>query len=97
MKKQPRRSSFITRVQNSQFRRLFFKNWLLVILCVILPLMVCSLISQYVSRKNLMQELDTSSQRSVRNTKATLQSLLDEAMDTLEIQSRDLSLSLIHI
>ena len=36
-----------------------------------------------------MQELDTSSQRSVRNTKATLQSLLDEAMDTLEIQSRD--------
>lgn len=92
MKKQPRRSSFITRVQNSQFRRLFFKNWLLVILCVILPLMVCSLISQYVSRKNLMQELDTSSQRSVRNTKATLQSLLDEAMDTLEIQSRDLSI-----
>ena len=66
MKKQPRRSSFITRVQNSQFRRLFFKNWLLVILCVILPLLVCSLISQYVSRKNLMQELDTSSQRSVR-------------------------------
>ena len=54
MKKQPRRSSFITRVQNSQFRRLFFKNWLLVILCVILPLLVCSLISQYVSRKNLM-------------------------------------------
>ena len=92
MKKQPRRSSFITRVQNSQFRRLFFKNWLLVILCVILPLLVCSLISQYVSRKNLMQELDTSSQRSVRNTKATLQSLLDEAMDTLEIQSRDLSI-----
>lgn len=39
-----------------------------------------------------MQELDTSSQRSVRNTKATLQSLLDEAMDTLEIQSRDLSI-----
>lgn len=37
-------------------------------------------------------ELDTSSQRSVRNTKATLQSLLDEAMDTLEIQSRDLSI-----
>ncbi len=89
MKKQPRRSSFITRVQNSQFRRLFFKNWLLVILCVILPLLVCSLISQYVSRKNLMQELDTSSHAERAQHKGDIAKLLDEAMDTLEIQSRD--------
>ena len=81
MRGKRRRGSFISSVQNPQFRRLFLKNWLLVICSVILPLLVCSIISQSISTKNLMQELDTSSQRSVRNTRATLQSLLDEAVE----------------
>ena len=92
MRGKRRRGSFISSVQNPQFRRLFLKNWLLVICSVILPLLVCSIISQSISTKNLTQELDTSSQRSVRNTRATLQSLLDEAVDTLEIQCQDKSI-----
>ena len=76
----------LERIQNHQFRRLFVKNWLLVFSSIMLPLLVCTMAVQGVNSKSLLQEMDLSVQRSVRNTKATLETLFEEACDILEKQ-----------
>ena len=75
---------FIRRIKNHQFRKLFLKNWLWVVTCIILPLTICACAIQYYSKLSLLREMDAAAYRSVRNTNATLQALLDEVCDTLE-------------
>ena len=77
------RGAFIQRIKNQQFRKLFWKNWLWVLMCIVLPLMLCACAIQHYSRQSLLREMDAAAYRSVRNTNATLQVLLDEACDTL--------------
>lgn len=84
MKKRGEKIRFIHNIQNQQFRRLFFKNWLLVFFSIMLPLCCCTVAIQYYSSKSLIQEIDASVQRSVRNTNATLETLFEEVCDTLE-------------
>lgn len=84
-----RKISFLCHIQNRQFGRLFFKNWLLVFLSIMLPLLCCTIAIQYYSNKSMLQEIDASVKRSINNTKATLETLLEEAWDTLEKESLD--------
>ena len=84
-----RKIRFIHRIQNHQFQKLFFKNWLQVFLCIMLPLVFCAVAIQHYSAESLLREMDTSVQRSVRNTNATLETLLEEVCDTLEKESYD--------
>ena len=63
MKKRGEKIRFIHNIQNQQFRRLFFKNWLLVFFSIMLPLCCCTVAIQYYSSKSLIQEIDASVQR----------------------------------
>lgn len=80
---------FIHRIQNQQFRQLFFKNWLQVLLSILLPLFLCTTGIQYFSSRSLLREMDTSVRRSLRNTNATLETLFEEVCATLEKESFD--------
>ena len=84
--------NFFQRIRNHQFQKLFFKNWLRVFLCIVLPLLVCVLVIQYFSQKSLLQEMDTAARRSVRNTKATLETLFDEVFDAMAKEVLDSSM-----
>ncbi len=85
----PRGIRFIRRIQNQQFRKLFFKNWLQVLLSILLPLFLCTIGIQYFSSRSLLREMDTSVRRSLRNTNATLETLFEEVCATLEKESFD--------
>lgn len=87
--KKSRTKKFFFRIQNRMFQKLFFKNWLLVFFSIMLPLIFCAITIQYYSNKSILQEIDISVQRSMRNTKATLETLLEEARDTLGKESLD--------
>lgn len=93
MKKRIGYYDFISRIQNRQFQRLFFKNWLQVFLGIVLPLILCVTIIWYHSKKNLLNEIDAAANRSTSNTMATMDVLLDEIYNTLERQmsSEDVS------
>lgn len=93
MKKNHQKKHFLYHIQNRQFIRLFFKNWLLVFFSIMLPLGCCTIAIQYYSNKGLLQEIDASVQRSMSNTKATLEMLLGEAKDVLEKQRIDQDIS----
>lgn len=80
---------FIRKIQNQQFRKLFFKNWLQVLLSILLPLLLCTAGIQYFSARSLLREMDTSLRRSLRNTNATLETLFEEVCATLEQESFD--------
>ena len=88
-RKKQKYSGLLHRVQNQQYRRLFLKNWLLVFLSIMLPLVVCVAALQILSSRSLLHEMETSVQRSVRNTNSTLETLFEEVCDTLEKQSGD--------
>lgn len=49
MKDQRFQGAFIRRIKNHQFQKLFFKNWLWVLACIILPLVLCAGAIQYYS------------------------------------------------
>ena len=85
----PKQIRLLHRIQNQQFRKLFVKNWLLVFFSIMLPLVICMAALQLLSSRSLLHEMDTSVQRSVRNTNATLETLFEEVCDTLEKQSGD--------
>lgn len=89
MKRQKKATGVIERIQNHQFRRLFMKNWLVVFSSIMIPLLVCTIAVQGINSKSLLQEMDLSVQRSVRNTKATLETLFEEVCDVLEKQAGD--------
>ena len=84
MKDQRFQGAFIRRIKNHQFQKLFFKNWLWVLACIILPLVLCAGAIQYYSRQSLLREMDAAAYRSVRNTNATLQELFGEVTDSLQ-------------
>ena len=84
-----KQTRLLHRIQNQQFRKLFVKNWLLVFFSIMLPLVICMAALQLLSSRSLLHEMDTSVQRSVRNTNATLETLFEEVCDTLEKQSGD--------
>ena len=86
MKKRVGHYGFISRIQNRQFQRLFFKNWLQVFLGIVLPLILCVSIVWYHSKKSLLNEIDTSAMRSTSNAMATMDVLLDEIHSVLERQ-----------
>ena len=86
MKKRVGHYGFISRIQNRQFQRLFFKNWLQVFLGIVLPLILCVSIVWYHSKKSLLNEIDTAAMRSTSNTMATMDVLLDEIHSVLERQ-----------
>ena len=93
MRDDRRKIRFIHRIQNHQFQKLFFKNWLQVFLCIMLPLVFCAIAIQHYSAGSLLREMDTSVQRSVRNTNATLETLFEEICNTLEKETFDSSIT----
>lgn len=88
-RKQWRPIRFVQRIQNHQFRKLFMKNWLQVLLCILLPLLLCTIGIHYYSARSLLREMDTSMKRSLQNTNATLETLFEEVCATLEKESFD--------
>lgn len=86
MKDKVRHFGFVERIQNRQFQKLFFKNWLQVFLCIVLPLVLCISIVWSFSKQSLLREMDTAADRSTGNTLATLNTLLEEVYNSLENQ-----------
>lgn len=72
------------RIRNRQFRLLFLKNWCLVFLCIVVPLIVSVYFVRFFSEKTLRQEIDIASRRSTSNTAVTINTLLEEICNTLE-------------
>lgn len=89
MNTEPRRITFRRRIQNRQFRKLFFKNWKRVFLSIVLPLVLCAFLIQLVSERSLIKEVDAAVERSTRNTSVTIRVLLDEAVGILEAKVMD--------
>lgn len=79
-----KRPGFLDRIQNRQFQRLFFKNWIQVYLCIVLPLVLCVGLIQFFSTRSLLKEVDSAARRSTSNTMATLDALLGEVCSSLE-------------
>lgn len=73
------KSMLIWDVHNSRFRSMFIKNWLLVFLCIVVPLFIGVLSMQRYSDKSILREVDASVQRSADNTTSTVTTLLNEA------------------
>ena len=82
-----RHYGFIYRIRNRQFQKLFFKNWLQVFLCTVLPLVLCIGFVRYFSEQSLLREMDTAAKRSIGNTMATINSLVEEVYNSLEKQA----------
>lgn len=89
MKDEKKRSGFFYRIRNRQFQKLFFKNWIQVFLCIVLPLILCIGLLRYFSTKSLIKEVDSAARRSTSNTMATLEALLDEVCESLEKKVAD--------
>ena len=86
MEEKNRKFGFIYRIRNRQFQKLFFKNWLQVFLCIVLPLILCISVVRYFSGQSLLREMDTAAERSTGNTMATINALLEEVSNSLEKQ-----------
>lgn len=89
MKDEKKKSGFLYRIRNRQFQKLFFKNWIQVFVCIVLPLILCIGLLQYFSTKSLLKEVDSAATRSTSNTMATLEALLDEVCESLEKKVAD--------
>ena len=87
VKKKP--NPFLRKIQNRQFRKLFFRNWLWVFLSIVCPLIVCACSIQHFSENSLIKEVNATVERSTRNTKATIQVLLTEVCNTLDREITD--------
>ena len=59
------------------------------LLCILLPLLLCTIGIHYYSARSLLREMDTSMKRSLQNTNATLETLFEEVCATLEKESFD--------
>ena len=86
--------SFIKNIQNRHFKKIFLKNWLTVFLSIVLPLTACVLFVHYNNQRTLLDEIDVSAQRSTLNVTSTLETLFQEACDTLEREVLDQNTSL---
>ena len=86
--------SFIKKLRNRHFKKIFLKNWLTVFLSIVLPLTACVLFVHYNNQRTLLDEIDVSAQRSTLNVTSTLETLFQEACDTLEREVLDQNTSL---
>lgn len=80
-------------IRSHHFKKLFFKNWLTVFLCVSLPLIISVWFIHYNNQQALLFEIDESAQRSTKNATSTFETLLKEAHDTLEREILDTSIT----
>lgn len=80
-------------IQNHHFKKLFFKNWLMVFLCLSIPLICSVWFVHYNNQQALLTEIDESAQRSTRNATSTFETLFNEAHDTLEREILDSSIT----
>ncbi|MCI8800559.1 MAG: histidine kinase [Lachnospiraceae bacterium] len=83
-KDEKRKSGFLYKIRNRQFQRLFFRNWIQVFVCIVLPLVLCIVVIQHFSAESLVNEVDSAARRSTSNTMVTLEALLREVCDSLE-------------
>lgn len=86
---QKKQHGFLTRVRNRQFLKLFFRNWLVVFSSIVVPLLICACSLQYFSERSLIKEINTAVARSTRNTKATIQALMNEVCNALDREITD--------
>lgn len=85
--------AFIKNIRNRHFKKIFLKNWLTVFLSIVLPLAACVLFVHYNNQRTLLKEIDASAQRSTLNVTSTLETLFQEACDTLEREVLDQNVS----
>lgn len=85
--------AFIKNIRNRHFKKIFLKNWLTVFLSIVLPLTACVLFVHYNNQRTLLKEIDASAQRSTLNVTSTLETLFQEACDTLEREVLDQNVS----
>ena len=71
-------------IQNHQFQQLFLKNWCMIFMYMIIPLVVFMGIVWFYSQKMLLEEIDAAAERSTNSTVATINSLMEEADNILE-------------
>lgn len=93
MKTQMKKTFFVKRIQNRQFRALFFKNWLIVFLSIVIPLLLSVSFVRVFSERTLLNEVDSAVRRATNNTAVTVDTLLDEACRALEKESLDESIN----
>lgn len=70
-------------IRNPKFGKLFLKNWLLVFLCIVIPLCLGVSVMQKYSSESLLREIDASVERSAANTSSTVSTLFNEACTIL--------------
>lgn len=71
-------------IKNRQFKKMFIRNWSLLFMYMIVPVAVFIGILWFFSQKSLINEVDMAAERSTNSTIATLNSLFDEANNTLD-------------
>lgn len=90
---QKRKIELFKNIRSHHFKKLFFKNWLTVFLCLSIPLVVSIWFVHYHNQQALLTEIDESAQRSTRNATATFDTLFAEACDALEREVLDSSIT----
>ena len=86
MKKNPTNLPNRKPIENRSFQKLFLKNWLLVFICIVLPLCLGVFVMQHFSNQSLLEEVDTAADRSASNATATIRTLLEEACSILKTE-----------
>lgn len=74
---------------NNRFGKLFLKNWLLVFVCIVGPLLLGTLVMQEFSNSSLLREMDASVERSATNTTSTVSTLFNEVCTILRTETTD--------
>lgn len=75
--------------KNNQFGKMFLKNWLLVFVCIVAPLLLGTLVMQEYSNSSLLREMDASVERSATNTTSTVSTLFNEVCTILRAETTD--------
>ena len=78
-----------TRIKDRQFLKMFLKNWLLVFVCIVLPIVFCVVSVHHFAAKSLLKEMDTAATRSLSNTKATTDAMFNEICNNLLSKAMD--------
>ncbi len=89
MKKKLTNLRSLKSIENRSFQKLFLKNWLLVFLCIVLPLYLGVFVMQSFSHGSLLREVDTAANRSAGNATATIRTLMEEACSILKTEILD--------
>ncbi len=84
-----KRFKFLPGIHNKEFQRLFKKNLLIVMLSAMGPLLGCVGILYYYSNKSFLAEMHQASLRELKNSGATINTLLEEAEEILMKEALD--------